>query len=1285
MFHAAEFPAMNRVGGVDDTQCSTQNSDPAHAVTQTQAQTQDAAQKLVSAEMANLVHSGLARRVWFVHGALGLKLAFKKSVVEGDGVVVMGFITNKNGERGQAAASQQVSVGDYLLAIRDIDVRGASFEQVAHLLQSLPRPFAITFCAADARPQCERPSRNDHLIFIRNPAGFVFSPSQKKAIEAPRGPVLIEAGPGSGKTTVLVFRIRHMVCSCGISPSKIAVLAFTNRAAQEFRQRVDSLLICGPGSNDKVEGSLSEERSTSVADRLGFIGTFHAFSLKFIQQHGHGTLGLPPHFSVLAGLEHSELVQDLLREFAMDTHGSIKAIAAQAATKINDAKRRVALDPILLHTVQKVWPRGKAEVLAAVQRHVDTAIGRELCTLWTSGHRRAVAKSFAAAYTKLLRAMGCMDFSDLLLFGLLMLQMANVRPPLPGLSSVADVQEFFQCVMVDELQDVDAVQREMLKLLVSSHSNVTAVGDFDQTIFSWRKFDLGNSPGTKTVRGRRQIQDQRSSEFFKEFSNHSRVAGEQVNGCAIKMSDNFRSTEHVLRCAHAVLEAPLGPQTSMDRRSSPPQTSRAHPKLAAGDDVVEWTNQDAMARAAWKVVVQKFCGRRKEAEFAASTAAQATSRNLRCAILFRNNYQGSIFEDALSDVGLSFYHVQSNSTAMTTPEVRGFLAILRVAVSKPSNFLAFRRALQFCVRPGGKDCWSGLRLAEHIAEIGLQMQVPNSSLERSDSSPEGLRLAVTTNKVDLMAALQSFLRTPGQSQSASSSAESRKFKGLDNDQYSDLQRFAILLTHLQQQRTEPIGRILRSALTHPYFCDVVLRHCRREEHQLRNCWRNLLFLFPHPGARSNKWAGSQLSSQGDIGISSIDPSVQLFTIFRYMEGYMSPAGGRLMEYIPARDVNARNEEEDDENIDYSLSFECSMWGDDDTEANERIDAESSAPVSLDQYLSELAVHASAFEEQKASMEQGAIALSTIHQAKGREWDVVVVAGLEEGTLPHYKCERPRSRLAEEQRLLYVAMTRAKSQLILTYVSSASTWARHKSRSRCRWLECLPAEHCMTVEEVPIVGNISPMSSGARRQQSHATPTRDRVAKVDPTAAVLHAKNACTDKLARSSRKQVWRPWRPVRGDLQRQPSSTTANGTQESRTPPRTSPQKRKSSSASPLVNGARHIRAQRNVRLETSPRFTPSQTAKRVCLGSMQTAPTPCTLQASASADTPATVLNTPRTDSLSAETPPTVVNTPLSSSHGPTRGRAVDMGKNRAVDLRAALVFSPTNRRHQPSADVG
>lgn len=279
------------------------------------------------------------------------------------------------------------------------------------------------------------------------------SKEQKEAVGHGEGPLLIIAGAGTGKTTVITHRIAHLVISKRARPEEILALTFTDKAAQEMEERVDILIPYG------------------YADIT--ISTFHAFGDRVLRDNALD-LGMRPDFRVLTYPEQIILFHEHLFEFGLEYY-----------RPLSDPTRHI--DALL-----KVISRARDEDVSPEEylRYVEALESKrkgadaEFEELFLK--QRDVARAYLK-YQELKARHNFIDFGDQVSLTL------KIFREHPGI--LKRYQERFKWILVDEFQDTNFAQFQILKLLAARHKNITVVADDDQSIYKWRGAAVSNILG----------------------------------------------------------------------------------------------------------------------------------------------------------------------------------------------------------------------------------------------------------------------------------------------------------------------------------------------------------------------------------------------------------------------------------------------------------------------------------------------------------------------------------------------------------------------------------------------------------------------------------------------------------------------------------------------------------------------------------------------------------------------------------------------------------------------
>jgi DNA helicase II / ATP-dependent DNA helicase PcrA len=269
------------------------------------------------------------------------------------------------------------------------------------------------------------------------------NPPQAEAVSHTSGPLLILAGAGSGKTRVLAHRVAYLVAS-GTKPWQIVAVTFTNKAANEMRER--------------IAGLIGEE-----AAREATIGTFHAICARILRRDGNA-IGLSRSFTIYDRADQVAMVKGILRRLDLD-------------------EKRFA-------------PAG---MLAWIGQRKDELADPATASRQAANYYDETAARVYAAYQEQLHEDDAVDFDDLLMRAVFLFEQ---HPEI-----LARYQGRWRQILVDEYQDTNRAQYLLCSLLAAKHGNLAVVGDDDQSIYSWRGADLRNildferdHPTTKVVK-----------------------------------------------------------------------------------------------------------------------------------------------------------------------------------------------------------------------------------------------------------------------------------------------------------------------------------------------------------------------------------------------------------------------------------------------------------------------------------------------------------------------------------------------------------------------------------------------------------------------------------------------------------------------------------------------------------------------------------------------------------------------------------------------------------------
>ncbi|UCH10414.1 MAG: UvrD-helicase domain-containing protein [Fidelibacterota bacterium] len=437
------------------------------------------------------------------------------------------------------------------------------------------------------------------------------NPVQAEAVQCVGSPVLIFAGAGSGKTRVLAYKIAYLIEEKGLEPEHILAVTFTNKAANEMRNRVDGLLHQPAGSGRKAA---PRSRAALPGGSSGVhVGTFHSVCARILRQEIH-RLGYRRDFVIYDTDDQLRLLKLILErnDFDLDLYPP-QAIQA----RISWAKNRMQS------------PSQMAESATGIEAEILTSIYEE--------------------YQQSLKENNALDFDDLLL---LPLTIFEKHPRVLG-----GYRRQFQYILVDEYQDTNRAQFEFVRMLAEKHRQICAVGDDDQSIYTWRGADITNILNFTSV-----------------------FADAKV----FKLEQNYRSTSVILKAAGTVVAR------NQSRASKTLWTERE------GGDLIQVTpayDERDEAEHIYHLIQHEVLDEKR--------------RFKDMVILYRTNAQSRALEDALRRRTMA-YVIVGGTKFYDRKEVKDVLAYLRLLVN-PLDAISLERIINFPPRAIGETSMNRLR------------------------------------------------------------------------------------------------------------------------------------------------------------------------------------------------------------------------------------------------------------------------------------------------------------------------------------------------------------------------------------------------------------------------------------------------------------------------------------------------------------------------------------------------------------------------------------------------
>lgn len=401
---------------------------------------------------------------------------------------------------------------------------------------------------------------------------------QRRAVLHDEGPLLILAGAGSGKTRVITYRIAYLIQNRGVFPSNILAITFTNKAANEMRERLEGLI-----------GDVS---------RNMWVGTFHSMFARILRRHAE-VLGYTPSYTILDTDDQQKVIKEVIKEMELnDKLFAPRQVQGMISKAKNDMQSVDAFE-------REAGGDFRMQKIAMIYRR----------------------------YNDKLKANNAMDFDDILFYTVKLFQ---ENPDI-----LTMYQDKFKYILVDEYQDTNHCQYMMIQLLAKRYRNLCVVGDDDQSIYSFRGADLRN------------ILD-----FEKDFRDTE----------IIKLEENYRSTETILKAANAVIAH------NKKRKDKALRTNGEQ-----GEKITFlWADHHG--------IEAYYCAERirREAE-----SGEVPYNDV--AILYRMNSLSRTIESALREKGIP-YRVYGGMRFYDRKEIKDVLAYLRLIYADEDNY-AFERII----------------------------------------------------------------------------------------------------------------------------------------------------------------------------------------------------------------------------------------------------------------------------------------------------------------------------------------------------------------------------------------------------------------------------------------------------------------------------------------------------------------------------------------------------------------------------------------------------------------
>ncbi len=699
------------------------------------------------------------------------------------------------------------------------------------------------------------------------------NPQQREAVETSEGPLLILAGAGSGKTRVITYRIAHLIEAHGIMPDSILAMTFTNKAAAEMVERVEKLV-----------GVLSVAKPV--------IATFHSFCVRVLRRDIEA-LRIPSSVPGKPPIGHSKsfVIYD-----ENDQQQTVKSIM-----------RRMGIDD------KQTTPRAVLSHISYAKNHMLDP--QEVYLQSGDPNTEKVAQIYAEYRKELVKA-NALDFDDLLLEATRLLK------------SVPAVREYynrrFQYILVDEYQDTNRPQYELMRMLAGTSHNICAVGDEDQSIYSWRGADIRNI-----------------LEFEKDFPEAK----------IVRLEQNYRSTQNILQAASSVVA------NNVQRKGKNLWTDRQGGAQIGFYEAPDGENEALFAADC----VSKYLRDAAQQHDGDREAARA-------AVLYRTNSQSRLFEEAMRRYGLK-YHVVGGFSFYERAEIKDLISYLKV-IHNPDDTISLLRVINTPVRGIGKTT---IETLERVAlESGLSLWRAMNEVIKRQLLPARALVAL------------------------------RIFKTLIEDARAMLT--GTLVEHLEDSASQ-LDKPIVAADESQFESEEDVTEFDPDN-----------FSFDFGAANESLTISASDSTEVEFPPDDDQPvpsaAVDTPTIL--------PNVADILKFIIDRTRYIKLLEEEDTPEAFSRVENLREL------VNAAMDSRDRGET-LDQFLD----HAALVSDADAYDAGAQITLMTLHAAKGLEFPLVFLGGLEEGLFPHSRTFLHPDDIEEERRLCYVGMTRAMDRLILS--------------------------------------------------------------------------------------------------------------------------------------------------------------------------------------------------------------------------------------------------------------
>ncbi len=404
------------------------------------------------------------------------------------------------------------------------------------------------------------------------------NPAQQKAVLQTEGPMIILAGAGSGKTRVLTYKVMYLIMEKQTPPENILMITFTNKAAKEMKERIIKYF--------KQNNDLKNTR------QIPFVSTFHSFCARLLRIEGK-FIGLSNNYVIYDDQDRLEAVKEVMHRLDI----------SQKDFKPNS-------------------------VLWTISQAKNELLGPEDYANFARGIFQNKVAQIYPLYQQILKEADAVDFDDLI-FKTVDLFKSN-----PSL--LDKYQNKFTYILVDEYQDTNRAQYVLTKLLSEKWKNICVVGDFSQSIYSWRGAD---------------------------YRNLMRFQSDYPHARTFSLDQNYRSTQKILDAASTVISH-----------------NKSHPVLKL------WTENPKGE----EIIIYEASNEQDEADFIVQTIKDIGEKDLHSiAVLYRTNAQSRVIEEAFLHYAIPYLLI-GGIRFYERKEIKDVISYLRYLIN-PNDLVAFKR------------------------------------------------------------------------------------------------------------------------------------------------------------------------------------------------------------------------------------------------------------------------------------------------------------------------------------------------------------------------------------------------------------------------------------------------------------------------------------------------------------------------------------------------------------------------------------------------------------------